>query len=477
MSRLSEKQLLILTVGVAVLLAAGLGFLIWRDFKAVGDEERRIEELKAQIQTADQEIAQIPAREYRVIANREIAEKEVAFLPEDSEIETFWDVLERFAAESGVSISEIAPTDARGSSAGKGPIQSVAQVLSLRGSIDQFLRFINLVENYERIINVVEYSVGAGEVAPDGKALHGIRLALTTFTYSRKIANTIVSIPQYEKKAEQPEVKKWLSRIKIQEKETYQLRTVLNRRDPFVNVRRKVEAGPNEDPGDRQLQEAMIENLVENIETLNQGLEIEEHLLKMKDLFRLSQQKKDNQAQFQQLSRLIEQVQRDNLITVPGLLERFRNEVLVPYQDIQKRLSERDPSEPKLSASQVEEWRAKVAAAFEERDWRKVEDLVRAFMDLSKNGDWVEDDARDGVVTIADMLRRGRVIQKFEKRAIKITAILFSPNNVSLAVINGKQLGEGDALDGDGRVVVAEIGENYVIFETEGVEIRKLQNE
>jgi hypothetical protein len=353
----------------------------------------------------------------------------------------------------------------------------VAQLLSLRGSVDQFLRFINLVENYDRIINVVEYSIGAGEVAPDGKARHGIRLALTTFTYSKKIANTIVSIPQYEKKAEHPEVKKWLSRIKIQEKESYQLRTVLNRRDPFVNVRRKVEVAPGETPEDRQNQEALIENLVEMIETLNQGLEIEDHLRKIKDLFRLAQQQKDNKEQFEQLSRLIEQVQRDNLITIPALLERFRTEVLVPFQEIKARRSAIDPTEPKLASSQVEEWRAKVASAFDERDWRKVEDLVRAFLDVSKNGDWVEEDARDGVVTIADMLRRARVIQKFEKRAIKITAILFSPNAVSLAVINGKMIGEGDALDGDGRVVVAEIGENHVIFETEGVEIRKLQNE
>jgi hypothetical protein len=34
---------------------------------------------------------------------------------------------------------------------------------------------------------------------------------------------------------------------------------------------------------------------------------------------------------------------------------------------------------------------------------------------------------------------------------------------------------EGDALDAAGTVIVIEIGENYVIFETEGVEIKKPQ--
>ena len=46
-----------------------------------------------------------------------------------------------------------------------------------------------------------------------------------------------------------------------------------------------------------------------------------------------------------------------------------------------------------------------------------------------------------------------------------------------VAVINDKQMTVGDALDADGQVVVVEIGENYVIFETEGVDIKKPQTE
>ena len=89
-------------------------------------------------------------------------------------------------------------------------ISTVPQVLSLKGTVDELLRFINMLENYERIINVVEYSIAGGEVADleDGKVRHGIRLALTTFTYSKKIASTIVSIPKYEEKREHAEVKK-----------------------------------------------------------------------------------------------------------------------------------------------------------------------------------------------------------------------------------------------------------------------------
>jgi len=34
---------------------------------------------------------------------------------------------------------------------------------------------------------------------------------------------------------------------------------------------------------------------------------------------------------------------------------------------------------------------------------------------------------------------------------------------------------EEDSLDTEGLIIVMEIGENYVIFETEGVEIKRMQ--
>ncbi len=476
MNRLSEKQLLITTIGITVLLCGGLGFLIWRDLNAVRSEETRTTELRAQITDAEREIGQIAAREYRVISDREMADKEVTFLPEESEIETFWEVLERFAVESGVRISEITPNSSRTDSKAKGPIDSVSQVLALRGTVDEFLRFINFVENYDRIINVTEYSINAGETADeDGKVRHGIKLALTTFTYSKKIANTIVSIQSYEKKREHPEVKKWLSRIKIQEKETYTLRTSLGRRDPFENVRRQVQVDVD-DGMDRAAQQEMVDNLIEMVRTLQEGIEIEDHLRKIKDLFRLAQQVKENREAMAQLARLLDQVRLENLIRVRELQERFRTEVQVPFLELQERLAKVREEEPRMTLGMVEEIRGRALKAFEAREWKKVEETVRNFMDVSRGGDWVEEEARSLVVEINDLLRRSQVIERFEKRSIEISSILYAPNAVSIAVINRKQFIEGDALDGDGRVIVFEIGENYVIFETEGVEIKRTQN-
>ena len=475
MGRFSEKQLLILTISISFLLSAGLGFLIWRDFRTIEEEQQTIEDLKTQIEAAEGEIKQIPAREHRVIANREISDKEVAFLPEETEIESFWEVLWRFAEESGVQISEITPNVGRRTGKG-GTISEVRQLLSVRGHIDEFIRFINHLENYDRIINVVEYSVRRGDVADeDGKVRHGIRLQLSTFTYSKKIANTIVSITHYEKKREHPEVKQWLSKIKLQEKETYTLRTSLNRRDPFVNIRKpilKAGPGPSDGPKIRE-QEQIVDQLVEMVRSLKEGLDIEDHLRKIKDLFRLAQQQADNREAFTRLKARIDDVQRQKMIKAPALIERMSLEVLQPFNEIKERMGKMQESEPKRSVAEVQEWLTKTKKAFDERNWMEVSKLVHDFRELTKDGERVEDDARSMVAQITGYLKSSQVIQRFEKRRISISTILYSPNQLSVAIINGKQYQAGDALDGDGTVVIVEIGENYVIFETEGVEIKR----
>ena len=477
MSKLNEKQLLLLTIGVTVVLLGGLGWLIWSDLQEVEEEEQKIAALHSQIAAAEKEIAKIPEREAQVIADREIADREVTFLPSEDDIESFWEVLERFADESGVLINEIAPSKApRGA---KGPIQTVSQTMTVRGTVDEFLRFMNLIENYDRIINVSEYTIASAKKADvDGKFRHGIRLALSTFMYSKRIANTIVSIPQYEKKRQTPEVKRWLSRIKIQEKESYTLRTSLGRRDPFVNVRREVEESEGPEAGaDRERAEALLETLTEQLQLLNLGLEEEKTLKERGDIFRLAQAIKENRERLADLVRRIEQLRQDKVFRDPRLAERFRQEVLDPFKVLREAIEAADTERPPMSQEEVQARYDAIAKHFEERKWDEVTKGVRNFMDITSDGQHVVEPARPLVERITDMLRRSRVIREFEKRKIEITTIIYSPNGLSLAIINGKSRSEGDALDNDGRVVIAEVGEDFVIFETEGVEIKKLKGE
>jgi hypothetical protein len=232
---------------------------------------------------------------------------------------------------------------------------------------------------------------------------------------------------------------------------------------------------PDGEAADPKYQEGLIENILELVRTLQQGLTFEEELQRRGDLWRLTAQRKENRETYATASESIATANKE--ITVPELRERFKKDVQVPWTAIQKRMEEMKNQNPKLTPAQVQEWVDKISKLYDEKKWAEVENECRAFRDASKNGQHIEDDAKDLVQRIFEFQRSAKVIDTFDKRKIQITTILYSPNGVSVAVINGKQMTVGDALDADGQVVVVEIGENYVIFETEGVEIRKTQTE
>jgi hypothetical protein len=130
-----------------------------------------------------------------------------------------------------------------------------------------------------------------------------------------------------------------------------------------------------------------------------------------------------------------------------------------------------------MTAEQVSQILKKVQLLFDERKWIKVQDEVRQFLQDSRKGEHVVAEAEPLVRELQDLLNRARVIQEFEKKKIEITAILYSEQRPqdSVAVINGKQMGEGDALDPAGTIIVLSIGPNFVIFLTEDVEIKRSQ--
>jgi uncharacterized protein YheU (UPF0270 family) len=227
------------------------------------------------------------------------------------------------------------------------------------------------------------------------------------------------------------------------------------------------------DEPNRAVQEGTIDNLVELVHTLLEGLDYEEELQKRGDLWRLQAQRRENRLVYRELNQEIPSARND--ISIPELQERLKLEVIAPWNDIQKRMDELDKGNPALTRAQVQEWYDKITKFFDERKWEDVQAEVRAFKDASKQGQHVATDARELVARIDDLRRRARVIQNFEKRNIKISTILFSPGGQSVAVINGKQMVEGDSLDTEGLIIVMEIGENYAIFETEGVEIKRMQ--
>lgn len=188
------------------------------------------------------------------------------------------------------------------------------------------------------------------------------------------------------------------------------------------------------------------------------------------DLWRLTAQRKENADYYNQIVDALTMAAKD--ITIPELKERMKREVLVPWEAIKKRMEDMRNQNPRFTAEQVQEYLARVQKNFDEKNWQGVESEARNFRDQSKNGAHVEEDAKDLVQKIFELQRQAKIIDAFYKRKLDISGILYSPRAQSVAVINGKQMTVNEALDAEGTILCVEIGEDYVVFETEGVEIK-----
>lgn len=179
---LGEKQKLIISIFVVLLLLAGFGGGIYLKIKERGPLVGEIDRLEKTIRVHEQKIAQIePLTEKIVALQDEIARYEV-IIPDSEELDKMTDTVEEFRKTSGVEINDFRkvtrPLVAR-EEMGKA-YRRVTYSMKLVGDFFEFVSFINLLENHERFIRVDSFRVlpGRGE----DTSLMEIDLQISTFT-------------------------------------------------------------------------------------------------------------------------------------------------------------------------------------------------------------------------------------------------------------------------------------------------------
>ncbi|MCK5579577.1 MAG: type 4a pilus biogenesis protein PilO [Planctomycetes bacterium] len=181
--KLSEKQLLIITVGGSALIAIILviaGYLFFRkplkktqtDIKTIGAEI-------TQLKQRQQSMADLKERidELRV----EIAE-DIKQLPSEEEVsyEDFVDTLVNFSLEAQVNLFSVIPSkQASGSKTASATPTSYQ--MELEGSFYNLINFIYSLETYKRFIKVIDFKISPS--LSSGEIKHKMRLLITTYTY------------------------------------------------------------------------------------------------------------------------------------------------------------------------------------------------------------------------------------------------------------------------------------------------------
>ncbi len=480
MGNLSEKQLTILTVVVTVVVSGVFGVLIYLDFETIGDEREKISAAESNIGKAQVEIDKTKTRERDVLYYREVVEREAAILPDEEDINNFWRKIKEFKDVSGVQIERIEGLEEAKKKKGRGreQVRPVKVKLTLRANADQLLKFVNQFENFDRLVNVTSVNVRqarAKDGSSDGEIRHNVTMELSTFVYNRAGGELKRNeIANRDRLIQSDEIVSRIQSHRVEAIERYDLKPSMDRRDPFLSVRRPPHSG-TEDDG-KSIEEAykeqkdLLDRLALAVELALGDWEIEKELVKEGKWIFIEPHKKQLDQAVKSLELDIKKVREKNLITFPELATEFEARVVTPFRRLQG--ERKTPDVPvRVNLREVRKHRDEMLAKFNERDYKAVLELFQKYR-LYRDDREMPLEASKLDKEIVTIERRARVVSEFEALEIKIGALIVG-NARSVALINGRSVAQGDPIEPGSKIVLMEVTADGCTFLYEDVKIHR----
>jgi len=474
--RFSEKQLTIMTIAVAVLITGLFAALIMKDLGTIREEEGRIEKTAAQIDASEAEIAKIDAREADVVVFREIVKRDAAILPDETEINEFVNVVGEFEKASGVVVTSVQGLSKQAlKGTGKEAIQKIPLKIKLRGSMEQFLKFMNLFENYDRFVSISGFGISKGdERDTQGNIQHEVNLELETYSYNPKGGPVLrVDLPNYERRAQELPIQQRISQSKPAFIEKYQLRGTVNRRDPLVDPR--IAEAPQDEslnPEERFKKErGLLDQMILELQLLRLDVQAETKLRAEHDIIKIPPAAKAVEEKLNGLEIGVADILTNQRITIAELKTDFQEKVVRPFEEI-KAGRNSAATEVIVQARQVEEWLARMQERFDAGAYKDVTQAYDGYRRVIE-GRQIAPEAAPLQEQLKELARKADVIARFEGQPMSIQGVIIDPNSKSFAIINGQILSEGEDVDADGKIRIEKITNDQIQFVYQGVPIVK----
>jgi Tfp pilus assembly protein PilO len=475
-SKLTERQRLIVTIAVTVLVVGGLVAAIMKDRGEIEETETEISSLESRIQAAEIEIRKTKSREDKVLIYRAVEERELAVLPTEQEIANFHRDLSLFLQQAGLYFHDLPESTPVESGLASG-IFVTRTVLSCEGDAAALLRFINMIENDERLVAVkglkVRQSRNRRKVAlgEDDAPLHEIEIHLETYFYSLDArGKPRIKIPGEEARLQDPEITDAITAFQPERPDTYVLRPSTSRRDPLVDPRKpRAVIDPAEYEEMFQREEAIVLDLENRVDDLLEKAEQARAQLQLGALFKHDHMDREVETGLNDIVSRLSHADQMKRITIPELLARTET-IRARLEDVQ---SSRTPRSSTVTKSVAEEMLAELSTAFDNGEYQEVLSLVSQWL-IFMDGKEIDDDARPAIASISELRPRARTYADFHSIPLRVTGTIVNPvdPSQSVAVINGRAWRAGDVIDDSGAVVVGHILRDGVDFRFKGETIR-----
>jgi Tfp pilus assembly protein PilO len=465
MAKLNEKQKLLAIGGTAfaVCLMAG-GGVYWAN-GLIAEVRQSIDQKNAAIAVADAKIAKIPATEKEVIILRENLDEYVKILPDTQALNDFVTTLNQFATTSGVTTQNFQPGKvAKTNSKVPEKFSRIEYEYDMTATLWQFLRFVNLIENYERFISITDYSIaqisGRDAEQRDGEQVHSVKLKMETYVYNAKGSGQDVQIPAYDTKRDALKEEIW-RRIRTIEIEKYEHRGARGRRDIFVDPRER-EGRPDGPPVEEQ--KSVLERFIGDL------LKVKELVAKRRrpdiTIFDAYTLDKDIAESLDKIEIGAQEVASRQQITAPAMRVRWVKEVVEPLAELRTTVAVKDPrapTDPFLSADELQQLITSMTKFAEEGD---LESADQRYETVSQKIVVPESDPRHELAVAAKAMHiKVKTAIEFKNLELKIQGVLVNhEGGRSGLLVNGSVFEEGEYLSAELMLRRVEEEQVYFVF-------------
>src|SRR5262245_4102698 len=157
----TRKQLIAIGGGSFAICALAVAGVYYAE-GLIQEVEAQITQKKELIAVAEAKIEKIPSIEKEVIILRENLQEYVKILPDTKELTNFLRQLNQFEKQSEIKSStfQLKPTPPGAATSRFTPIEYTYEMTA---TLWQYLKFINLIENYERFVSITDYQITSGD--------------------------------------------------------------------------------------------------------------------------------------------------------------------------------------------------------------------------------------------------------------------------------------------------------------------------
>jgi Tfp pilus assembly protein PilO len=465
MANWTQKKLL-LTIGgssFAMCLLAGIG--IYYTEGLIDDVEAKVTDQEKAIEAADKKIATIPTLEKSVIILRENLDEYVKILPNQKELSAFLRMLNTFDRQTGVMSKGLVP---RTRAEVKGEVFTpIEYTYDMSGTLWQCMKFMNLVENFERFVSITDFSIAANKDSGrgderEGDSVHTVKLSLQTYRYNGKTGSKEVQIPEYaqQKEALREEIWKNMQTIRL---DRYTFRGDQGRRDVLVDPR---ERGGVQLNGPSQAdQRAVLDRYVGEVTRLR---EIQQKIKKQDTT--LFEQYSLEKGLKEGLEKLSGGIQSDGAqVTYSPYRLRWAKEVVAPYEELRGLLTAVKESGNKKDPYLAEnELRQLVADMEADCSTGQLEQAKNRYEACGQRINVPADDPRHALAVLAKSCHvKASTALDFKGLDLKVQGVVVNHDGRSGVLLNGETYEEGDYVSDD--LLVKKVEEEQIWFVFRGL--------